>query len=316
MSKRNTFLVTGGAGFIGSHIAERLVLDGEKVCVLDNLKEGKIENLSRVRGKINFIKGDIRREKDLERALQGVDYVLHQAALRSVPKSMDNPIEYDDVNASGTLKLLMKAREHGVKRLVFASSSSIYGERSSFPEKESDTPQPVSPYAVTKLIGEHYCRLFSGASWLETVSLRYFNVFGPRQSLENQYAVVIPRIIISILNDESPPVHWDGRQERDFTYIDNVVEANIRAARAKGVSGEVINVACGKCVSILNLVNEVNRILVKDVRPAREPKRAGDVRKTLASIVKLKKKLGIKSFIHFREGLELTVRWFKENSCA
>lgn len=308
---KKKFLVTGGAGFIGSNIVERLVKRGEKVIVLDNLLEGRLENLLAVKNKITFIKGDIRRERDLDKALRGVDFVLHQAALRSVPKSMKMPLEYNDVNVKGTLLLLMKAREHRVKRVVYASSSSVYGERNRFPEKESDTPSPISPYAVTKLIGEHYCRLFSKSFGLETVSLRYFNVFGPRQSLDNQYAVVIPKFITCILENEAPPVYGDGLQERDFTYVDNVVEANIKATIASEVSGQVFNIACGSANTVLNIVGKINKILGKNIKPALEPKRTGDVRKTLADITKLKDKLGITSFVQFDEGLKRTIEWFK-----
>ena len=310
---KKKFLVTGGAGFIGSHITERLVTSGKKVVVLDSLVEGRLKNLSAVKNKITFIKGDIRREKDLDKALRGVDFVLHQAALRSVPKSMKMPLEYNDVNVNGTLLLLMKAREHGVKRVVYASSSSVYGERNKFPEREAEKPDPISPYAATKLMGEYYCRLFSKSFGLETVALRYFNVFGSRQSLDNQYAVVIPKFITSILNNESPPIHGDGLQTRDFTFIDNVVEANIKAATAKGISGEVINVACGSANTVLGIVKKVNKILGKNIKPAFNPEREGDVRKTLADVTKLKTKLGIKNFVDFEKGLEQTVEWFKKS---
>ena len=310
------YLVTGGAGFIGSSITERLVKSGQEVVVLDNLCEGKIENLSSVKNSIVFIKGDIRNDKDLDKALKGVDYVLHQAALRSVPKSMSMPLEYNDVNVNGTLKVLLKAREKNIKRVVFASSSSVYGERDNFPEKESDRVLPISPYATTKLLGEYYCKLFSASFGLETVSLRYFNVFGPKQSLDNQYAVVIPKFITCILKNDPPPVHGDGLQERDFTYIGNVVDANIKAAEAKGVSGDVFNVACGSANSLLNIIDIVNKILGKDIKPRFEPKREGDVRKTLADITELKTKLGINSFVQFEDGIKSTIEWFRkqENS--
>ncbi|MDD5438644.1 MAG: SDR family oxidoreductase [Candidatus Omnitrophica bacterium] len=317
MKKR--FLVTGGAGFIGSNITGRLVADGYPVTVLDNLSEGKRENLSAVMQKITFIKGDIRNDKDLDKALQGVTYVLHQAALRSVPKSMTRPLEYNDVNVNGTLRLLIKAREHKVKRVVFASSSSVYGDRKDFPERECDTADPISPYAATKLMGEYYCRLFSASFGLQTVALRYFNVFGPRQSLDNQYAVVIPKFITCILRNEPPPINGDGTQERDFTFIDNVVEANIRAAliggagRSGGISGEVFNVACGKANSVIGIVRAVNNILGRNVKPVFKPVRSGDVTKTLADISKLRSRLGIKKFVSFEEGLERTIAWFKEH---
>ncbi|NQU94938.1 MAG: SDR family oxidoreductase [Candidatus Omnitrophica bacterium] len=308
---KTTFLVTGGAGFIGSNIVEKLVGNGCRVRVLDNLYAGKMENLSLVKDKITFIKGDIRNEKDLDGALKGTDFVLHQAALRSVPKSMEYPLEYNDVNVNGTLKLLMKAKEHKIKRVVFASSSSVYGERNTFPEREEDSTNPISPYATTKLIDEYYCKLFSNSFGLETVSLRYFNVFGPRQSLDNQYAVVIPKFITCILKNESPPIHGDGLQERDFTYVDNVVEANIKAATVSGVSGQVFNIACGSANTVLSIVEKVNKILGKDIKPKLGPSRAGDVRKTLADVTKLKDKLGITSFIQFDEGLKRAVEWFK-----
>jgi len=308
------YLVTGGAGFIGSNISGQLVNKGEEVVVLDNLCEGKLENLSSIMDKITFIKGDIRNDGDLDNALKGVDYVLHQAALRSVPKSMTMPLEYNDVNVTGTLKLLIKAKENGIKRLVFASSSSIYGETTHFPQKESDATNPISPYAATKLIGEKYCKLFSNSYQLETVALRYFNVFGPRQSLDNQYAVVIPKFITCILKNESPPIHGDGLQERDFTFIDNVVQGNIMAATANNVSGEVFNVACGVQHSVLAIVENVNKILGKDIKPVFEPKRPGDINKTLADVSTLKAMLGIKEFVSFEEGLKRTLEWFSKNS--
>ncbi|MGB2705626.1 MAG: SDR family oxidoreductase [Candidatus Omnitrophota bacterium] len=310
---KTKFLVTGGAGFIGSNIAERLVQMGEEVTVLDDLSGGKLENLSPVKNKITFIKGDIRNEKDLDKALRGTDFVLHQAALRSVPKSMTRPVEYNDVNVNGTLKLLMKAKEHKVKRVVFASSSSVYGDRDTFPEKEKDEPNPISPYATTKLLGEYYCRLFAKSFKLETVSLRYFNVFGPRQSLESEYAVVVPKFITCMLNDEKPPVHGDGLQERDFTFIENVVQANLKAATARGISGEVFNVACGVSTTVLGIVDALNAIMNKNIKPAFGPTRPGDVRKSLADITKLEEKLGMKDLIPFEEGLKRTVEWFRNS---
>ena len=305
------FLVTGGAGFIGSNITDSLVKRGEEVVVLDNLSEGRIGNLDNVINNIKFIEGDIRNESDLEKAMEGVDFILHQAALRSVPKSMTRPLEYNDVNVTGTLKLLIKAKEKKIKRVVFASSSSVYGERDKFPEREEDNVDPISPYASTKLLGEYYCKLFSNSFGLETASLRYFNVFGPRQSLESQYAVVIPKFITCILKDEAPPIHGDGKQERDFTFVENVIETNIRAALTPGISGEVFNVACGQEISVIGIVDAINMILDKKVKPAFGPKREGDVMKTLADTTKLKKKLGIKSFVNFQDGLKKTIEYFK-----
>ena len=229
----SSFLVTGGAGFIGSHIVEELVREGQNVRILDNFSSGKKENLQGLRGKIELIKADIRSKESCLKACRGVDFVLHQAALRSVPKSMGNPKEYNEVNIGGTLNMLEAAKKNKVKRFVFASSSSVYGDALSFPEKESFIPQPISPYALTKLTGEYYCKIFSFHYGLPAISLRYFNVFGPRQSLDDEYAVVVPKFINCMLKNECPPVYGSGKQSRDFTVVTNVVNANILAARVK-----------------------------------------------------------------------------------
>ncbi|PIW79796.1 MAG: LPS biosynthesis protein WbpP, partial [Candidatus Omnitrophica bacterium CG_4_8_14_3_um_filter_43_15] len=278
------FLVTGGAGFIGSHIAGALVRDGNKVVVLDDFSSGRRENLSEIMSKIELIEGDIRDKKAVAKAVSGVDYVLHQAALRSVPKSMLDPQAYNDVNITGILNILQVAKEAKVKRVVFASSSSIYGETDKLPQKEDAQPLLISPYALSKLAGEYYCRIFSLMFGIEAVSLRYFNVFGPRQSLENEYAVVIPKFITCILKDEQPPIHGDGKQTRDFTYVENVVQANLKAVTAKGAVAEVFNVACGKAYSVLDIVTYVNKILKKSIKPKLGPIRPGDVKDTLADI--------------------------------
>ena len=309
--QHGTYLVTGGAGFIGSNIVERLVKNGERVKVIDNLIAGKRENLAGIMEKIEFIEGDIRDDNDMKKAIKGVDFVLHQAALRSVPKSVDDPLPYTDVNVTGTLKLLLAAKEEGVKRLVLASSSSVYGEREEMPEREEDMPQPISPYAATKLTGEYYCQVFSSVYGLETVSLRYFNVFGPRQDPGSEYAVVIPKFILSMLKDEPSPIHGDGKQSRDFTYVDDVVEANILAAQTKGVSGEVFNIACNEGHTVLEIADGLNRILSKSIKPVFTPPRKGDVLHTLADISKAKKLLGYAPRVAFEEGLEKTVSWFK-----
>jgi nucleoside-diphosphate-sugar epimerase len=237
--------------------------------------------------------------------------VFHQAALRSVPKSLGNPELYNDVNINGTLNILNVAKGAKVKRVVFASSSSIYGETDRLPEKEDYYPLLISPYALTKLAGEYYCRIFSQIHGLETVSLRYFNVFGPRQSLENEYAVVIPRFITCMLKDESPPVHGDGKQTRDFTYVENVVQANIKAAVVSSIKCEVFNIACGKAYSVLDIVKYINKILKKDIKPKFTPPRPGDVKYTLADISKAKKLLGFEPKVGFEEGLRKTIEWFK-----
>lgn len=308
------YLVTGGAGFIGSNIVDELVRRRENVKVLDDLSSGNKNNLDGVAGKIEFIEGDIRDFALLKKALKGCDYVIHQAALRSVPKSMENPLLYDDVNVTGTLNLLVASAENKVKRLVFASSSSVYGDSEALPQSEGQIPQPISPYAATKLAGEHYLRVFAKSYGLETVALRYFNVFGPRQSLESEYAVVIPKFITCILKGERPPVHGDGKQSRDFTYVDNVVEANLTAAIREGVSGEVFNVACGKGYDLLDLIRIINEITGKDIKPKFEDQRPGDVKHTLSDITKMKKVLKIDPKVDFVLGLRKTVEYFKPKS--
>lgn len=306
-----TYLVTGGAGFIGSSIVSELVRRREGVKVIDNFYSGKKENLEEVIKKIELIEGDIRDLGLLRKVTKGCDYVIHQGALRSVPKSMKDPISYDEVNVRGTLNVLIASSEAKVKRVVFASSSSLYGDSEQLPQREDQIPQPVSPYAASKLAGEHYCRVFSRAYGLETVALRYFNVFGPKQSLESEYAVVIPKFITCILRDEQPPVHGDGTQSRDFTYIDNVVEANLIAATRKGISGEVFNVALGKAYSLLELVKILNEIMNKDIKPKFTPPRPGDVKHTLSDITKMKKILGLEPKIDFVLGLRKTTEYFR-----
>lgn len=305
------YLVTGGAGFIGSNIVHELVRRKETVRVLDNFCEGKREHLAEIEDKITLIEGDIRDPAAVEKAVQGADYVLHQAALRSVPKSFQNPIETAEVNVTGTLQLLLASARHQVRRLVFASSSSVYGNTDRLPEREGDPPAPISPYAVSKLAGEFYCKLFSSEYALETVSLRYFNVFGPRQDPASEYAAVIPRFILKLLQNESPTIDGDGRQTRDFTYIDNVVEANLKAAVQPGVSGEVFNVACGKTHSVLDILELVSRTLNQKVAPNFGPPRRGDVRQTLAEISKTKQRLCCDATIPFEEGMRRTINWFR-----
>ncbi len=306
------FLVTGGAGFIGSHIVDALVGNNDKVKVIDDFSSGQMENLSGVLNKIELIKGDIRDKNLVAKAVEGVDYVLHQAALRSVPKSLANPELYNDVNINGTLNILTAARDAKVKRVVIASSSSIYGDIDKFPEREDFLPQLLSPYGLTKLAGEHYSRIFSQIYGLETVNLRYFNVFGPRQSLENEYAVVIPKFITCILKDEQPPIHGDGKQTRDFTYVANVVQANIKSAITPGIKCEVFNIACAKAYTVLDIVKYVNKILGKDIKPKLGPIRAGDAKHTLADISKAKKLIGFKPEIGFEEGLRKTIEYFSK----
>ncbi len=308
------FLVTGGAGFIGSHIVGRLLPEGHLVRVLDNFSSGKEANLSFIHKSLTknyeLIRGDNRDHATCLKACKGMDYVLHQAALRSVPKSMAMPHEYNAVNIDGTVNILEAALKSNVKRVVIASSSSVYGTATKFPQKETDIPLLISPYALTKLAGEYYSRVYSINYGLETVNLRYFNVFGPRQSLDDEYAVVIPKFIDCMLNDKQPPIHGTGKQSRDFTYIDNVVQANILAATTPGIKCEVFNVACGQDNSILELVAMLNKIMKKSIAPVHTPPRAGDVFRTLADISKIKSTLGYKPQVDFEEGLRRTTEWF------
>ncbi|MEW5758173.1 MAG: SDR family oxidoreductase [Candidatus Omnitrophota bacterium] len=312
------FLVTGGAGFIGSHITEKLLKQGHFVRVLDNFSSGKIDNLFFTEEPANrrvfeLIKGDIRNTNDCLNAAKGVDFILHQAALRSVPKSLENPAEYNEVNIDGTLNILNAALKNKVKRLVFASSSSVYGESNKFPERETDAPLLISPYALTKLAGEYYCRIFSMNYGLETACLRYFNVFGPRQGIDDEYAVVVPKFITMMLNDQQPTIHGTGRQSRDFTFIDNVVSANIECALSKKrLLGDVFNIGVGFDNTILNLVRALNKIMQKKIKPVFIDKRPGDVEKTLASIAKAKKIIGWQPTVNFEQGLKMTVDWFKQ----
>ncbi len=306
------YLVTGGAGFIGSHIVDELVRLGKKVRVIDNFSTGKKENIFHVLDRIELIEGDIRNEKDLKIALKDVDFVLHQAALRSVPRSIDDPISTNDVNITGTLLLLKVAKELNIKRVVYASSSSVYGDSQELPKVETQLPKPVSPYAVSKLTGEYYCRVYSKTFGLETVSLRYFNVFGPRQDPKSQYAAVIPKFITSAILDEELEVHGDGKQSRDFSYIDNVVKANILACEAKNVSGEVFNIACNKNYTVLEIAKTIGEILDKKVKIKHTDVRPGDVRHTLADISKAEKLLGYKVQVDFYEGMRRTVEYFQK----
>ncbi len=310
------WLVTGGAGFIGSSIVEELLRRGESVKVLDNFSTGKKENLifsDKSIPNFEIIEGDIREIGLLKDSFKGMDYVLHQAAMRSVPKSFHNPGEYDEVNVKGTMNVLLAAKETAVKRVVFASSSSVYGEREDLPERESDLPNPLSIYAATKLNGEYYCNVFSKLYGVETVALRYFNVFGPKQSLENKYAVVVPKFINSFIKNEAPPIYGDGLQSRDFTYIVNIVNANILAATTEGVSG-VFNIAAGGVNTVLELFEIIKDYFKIELEPNFESPRVGDVKHTLADITKAETLLGYKVEVDFKEGVKRTIEWFKENT--
>ena len=308
-----TYLVTGGAGFIGSNIVEELVKRGERVKVIDNFITGRRENLEPFLNKIELIEGDIRDLSLMEKIAKGVDYVLHQAAFRSVPKSVENPTLCNDINIAGTLNVLMAAHKSKVKRVVYASSSSVYGNTEIFPQCENFFPEPLSPYGVTKLSGEYYCKVFSDTFGLETVSLRYFNVFGPRQNPESKYSAVIPAFIAKMVRDQKPTIDGTGEQSRDFTYVSNVVEANQKAAIAKDISGAIVNVGCGESYSVVGIIKRLNQFLGKDIEPIFGPSRKGDARKTQADIRKLKNKLGLVPKVEFEEGLKKTVEWFSSS---
>lgn len=301
------FLVTGGAGFIGSHIVEALVKRGDSVRILDNFSTGKKENLRGLKGRLEVMRGDIRSKANCVKACRGMDFVLHQAALRSVPKSMNNPKAYNDVNINGTLNMLEAAKENKVKRFVFASSSSVYGDVSSFPENESLSPQPISPYALSKISGEYYCRIFTHHYRLSTIVLRYFNVFGPRQALDDEYAVVVPKFINAILNNERPPIYGNGRQSRDFTFVFNVVNANLLAAKNNRVKHGVFNIASGRDYSVLDLARMINVILRKNIKPIFLKKRPGDVFRTLADLSNSKKELNYQPKYSLAQGLRITI---------
>jgi UDP-N-acetylglucosamine/UDP-N-acetyl-alpha-D-glucosaminouronate 4-epimerase len=309
---RDLWLVTGGAGFIGSHLVEGLLKRGRRVRVLDNLSTGSLSKLAAVRGRFQFMKGDITRPADCARACRGVKFVLHEAAIRSVPKSMDRPEPSHEANATGTLNMLVAAKAARVKRFVYASSSSAYGGGRVYPQREDMRPQPLSPYAVSKLAGENYAVCWARSFGLETVSLRYFNVFGPRQDPESLYSAVVPKFMESALAGVPLDVHWDGRQSRDFTHVANVVEANWLAARASAskVSGEVFNVANDQTCSLLDMIRVLERIVGRRLERRFRPKRAGDVRKTWADNRKLRRLLGYRPVVSFEPGMRETWDWF------
>ena len=307
------YLVTGGAGFIGSHTVDRLLSQQHQVRVLDDLSSGKLDNLAHVKGRIEFVQGDIQDRTLMPSVMKGIEYALHIAAWRSVPKSMSDPMGYTDANVVGTANVLDAAVKAKVKRVVCVSSSSVYGETDAVPLREDQPCRPISPYACSKLVNEEYCGLFTRAYGLETACVRYFNVFGPRQSLENDYAVVIPKFISCLLKQQSPPVYGDGKQSRDFTYVDNVVEGTIAASQAPGVSGEVFNIALGEEHSLLDLLKHLNTIMGLSIKPDFQPPRAGDVRRTLADPSKAARLLKWKGTIRFEEGLRRTVDWFRQH---
>jgi len=304
------FLVTGGAGFIGRNIVKELLGSGHSAKVLDNFATGRRTNITEFEQHPDFtlIEGDLRNPGDVQKAVEGVDYILHQGALPSVPRSVQDPVTSNDVNVNGTLNILQAARTAGVKRVVFASSSSVYGNNPTLPKTESMPVAPLSPYALTKYAGERYCQIFHQIYGLETVALRYFNVFGPFQDPSSQYSAVIPKFITMIKHGERPVIYGDGLQSRDFTFVANNVHANILACTAPDAAGKVMNIACGDRFTLIDLVDAINELLGTRVEPLFEPERAGDVKHSQAGITEAEKFLGFKPLVGFMEGLEKTVR--------
>jgi nucleoside-diphosphate-sugar epimerase len=300
-------LVTGGAGFIGSHLVERLLAEGADVRVLDNFATGRRSNLAAVLADVELVEGDLRDVDCVFEAARGCEVVLHHAALPSVPRSVADPLASHAVNATGTLNVLLAAREHGVRRVVYASSSSVYGANPTLPKHESAALLPMSPYAAAKLAGESYCASFLEVYGLETVALRYFNVFGPRQDPASEYAAVIPKFIAALEAGEAPTIYGDGEQSRDFTYIDNVVDANMAALVAEGAGGQVVNVACGQRTTLNALVGHLIHQLDADVEPVYWPARPGDVRHSLADVSRAFELLGYVPRVDLVEGLTRTV---------
>ena len=306
-----SYLVTGGAGFIGSHIATALVQRGDRVRILDNLSTGTRENLAHLGDKVELIESDLLDIQAMEHAVDGIDVVYHQAALASVPRSVVKPLDTNAACVTGTLILLDAARRANVRRVIYAGSSSAYGNQPRMPKRESDLPMPLSPYAAAKVAGECYCRAFTETYGLETVTIRYFNVFGPRQDPTSEYSAVIPLFVTAMLAGRKPTVFGDGHQSRDFTYIDNVVAGNLAAAEAPGAVGRVLNVACGQQLSLLDLIASINRVLETDIQPEFAETRAGDVRESLADISAAREVLGYTPVIDFEEGLRRSIEYYR-----
>lgn len=304
------YLVTGGAGFIGSHIVERLVTLGEQVRVIDNCTTGRVDNIREWLDRVDLHQVDIRDVEAIRPLFEGVDYVLHQAALPSVPRSIRDPLATNASNSNGALNVLVAARDAGVKRVVFASSSSVYGSNPGLPKHEAMRPMPISPYAASKLAGESYCHAFANVYGLETIALRYFNVFGPRQDPKSQYAAVIPLFITKILGGEQPVVYGDGLQSRDFTYVDNVVHANLCATRATDGVGQVFNIACGERHTIRDMVASLNEILGTSIEPRYDSARVGDVQHSEADISAARACLRYEPQVTWTEGLARTAAWY------
>jgi UDP-glucose 4-epimerase len=307
-------LVTGGAGFIGSHLSTALVRRGHRVRVLDNFYSGKRENLRAVAADVEVVEGDCADAETARRAVKDMDAVLHEAAIPSVVRSVADPALSHRAGATATLSMLLAARDARVGRFVYAGSSSVYGDRPGRRKREDMEPRPLSPYAVGKLTGEHYARIFASLYGMETLTLRYFNVFGPHQDAASPYSGVMGLFITALLDGRAPVVYGDGRQSRDFTYIDNVVDANLRALEAPGLRGQAVNVATGRAVTLNRLLAALQKVVDRRVRPRRAPPRPGDIRHSLADISLARRLLGYRPTVDFRTGLERTVEWYRSQS--
>jgi nucleoside-diphosphate-sugar epimerase len=303
-------LVTGGGGFIGSHLVERLLREGYSVRVLDNFSTGHRENLDDLSGEIELIEGDLQSYERAHTAVRGCELVFHQGALPSVPRSVQDPLTSNASNVIGTLNVLLAARDEDVRRVIYASSSSTYGANPELPKREDMQALPIAPYAVSKLAAESYCRAFTAVYGLETVSLRYFNVFGPRQDPHSQYAAVIPNFIVAALAGKPPVIHGDGEQSRDFTFIDNAVDANLLASKSEGVAGEMFNVACGERISLNEIIAQLRLLTGEEIDPVHTDPRPGDVRHSVADISHARKMLGYEPRVSFAEGLRATYESF------
>lgn len=307
-------LITGGGGFIGSNMVRFLLEQGQKVRVLDNFETGKRENLTEVKGRIEVIEGDIRDRETVRRAVQGAEVIYHLAALGSVPRSIKDPATTNDVNVNGIFNMLMAAREAKARRFVFASSSSVYGQSEVLPQHEDLPLAPISPYGASKAIGEIYCRTFYETYGLETVCLRYYNVFGPRQDPSSQYAAAIPLFVSSLLRDQSPTIFDDGEQSRGFTYIENVMQANWKAANAAKTHGEAMNISTANAVTVNTVVQAIQKLMGKEhIQPTYTAPRPGDIKHSLADISRARKTIGYEPLISFEEGIQKAIRWYMEN---
>ena len=310
-------LVTGGAGFIGSHIASTLAASGVRVRIIDDLSTGYRHNIEEIPGDVDFVEGSVADEAALKKAIKDVELIFHEAAIPSVPRSVENPRQTHIASVDSTFSLLLAAKENNVRRVVYAASSSAYGDQPILPKVETMLPEPLSPYAVAKLVGEYYCQVFTRVYGLETVSLRYFNVFGPRQDPSSQYSGVISRFVSALLGGETPVIYGDGEQSRDFTYIDNVVDANLKAAESTNAVGQVINIANGERISLNQLLSELQVLTGKsDVTADYQPPRTGDVKHSLADISRARELLRFEPKVDLRQGLSLTIDWWRKSRFA